>query len=123
MIGETLVYELGQQFGSKVLELRLIKRLFKPEKVESIRLRLQGSEKKVMRSIRFVPAFRPHVLLCASALGLSRKTFYRYNSILIAVYVVLIVGGTNCLTHVIDPTPAIIGGVMAAFWILNWFIR
>ena len=122
-MGEIVVFELGQKYGSKVFELKLIKRVFPAEKIETYRKKLQSSEKKVIRSIRFIPAFRPHALLSVSALGLGRSAFYRYNLPLIAVQVPLVVLGAYGLTFIITPSPPMMIGVLISVWTLNWFTR
>jgi membrane protein DedA with SNARE-associated domain len=121
--GETFVFELGKKVGPKVFQFRPIQKILKPEKIEALRLRLQASESKVMRSIRFVPAFRPHVLLCTSSIGLSRRVFYRLNSVLIITHVFLIIYGTTVIAHYIELTPIMVAGGIACMWVMNFFSR
>ncbi len=122
-VGESFVFELGQRLGSRVFEWKLVKRVVTPEKIERYRSKLQSSEKKAIRSVRFIPAFRPHSLLTVSALGLRRNAFYRYNLPLIVIHVLLVVLGAYGLTFYIHPTPGMIIGVLALIWVINWFTR
>lgn len=102
-LSELLMYELGFRFGQKLLQMRPLRKLIGPKRLEEMSGKLQESNYASVLFIRFMPILRPWILLSMSSLGLERKKFYSMGLPLLALYVPIVLAGSQALSGLAGP--------------------
>ena len=69
LIGDGLVFTLGQIYGKKVFEMRLIKKFMTPRRMMSVRSKLAKHGHWVVFAARFMPGLRTPIFLTTGATG------------------------------------------------------
>lgn len=85
--GDTIAFMLGRHFGTRLLNSRLARRIFKPRKQIRVRAYFRRYGSKVIFVARFLPGLRFSVFLSAGTLRLHPSVFFVYDSLAAALSV------------------------------------
>jgi membrane protein DedA with SNARE-associated domain len=79
--GDCIAFMLGRLFGSRLLDSRLAKRLFRPRKQIRVRAYFRKFGSKVIFIARFLPGLRFSIYLSAGTLRVRPSVFITYDSL------------------------------------------
>lgn len=100
IIGETIIYLIGKNAGTKIINKVKPGLLEKPRFVKVSQM-VSSNPKSVIFSHRFVPALRPYVLMSAASMGLKHKDFLKYHPLLITFYVTFLIFFSDQISKII----------------------
>ena len=75
VISDILLYTLGRHFGTRLLQMRLVRRILPPEKQEEIRENFHKHGVKVLLFARFLPGIRSPIFIMAGVMRLPVRLF------------------------------------------------
>lgn len=84
--GDTFTFLIGRKFGIKLLDKKIIKKIFPIEKQNQIRSFLQENARKFIFGIRFIPGMRSLIFLTAGSMQIPKKIFFQMNALSTGIY-------------------------------------
>jgi membrane protein DedA with SNARE-associated domain len=75
VISDGLLYGVGRRFGTRILELRMVRRVLPPKKQEEIRENFHKHGVKVLLFARFLPGIRSPIFIMAGVMKLPLRRF------------------------------------------------
>jgi len=79
--GDGIAFALGRLFGSRLLDIRLVQRFFRPRKQIRVRAYFRKFGSKVIFVARFLPGLRFSIFLSAGTLRVRPSVFITYDSL------------------------------------------
>ena len=79
--GDCIAFALGRLFGSRLLDSRLARRVFRPRKQIRVRAYFRKFGSKVIFVARFLPGLRFSIFLSAGTLRVRPSVFFIYDSL------------------------------------------
>jgi len=122
-IAETLMFEFGVLFGSKVLKSRLILKMLPRPKMDRLKEKLTGSTLDLVTSIRFNPILRPLQILCLASLKADRQGYYLLSYLFLIIYVPILIFLTAWLASFINIRAEWIIYLLIIVWSLGFLKR
>jgi membrane protein DedA with SNARE-associated domain len=81
LLGDTIMFFLGQRFGKSVIRFRVFRKTFTPERVDRVEASFNQHGYRVVFFARFMPGIRTVFMVLAGTLGLRYWKFLIYNFI------------------------------------------
>jgi len=81
LIGDSTIFLLGAKYGGELAKHRHLSRLLSPERIESIKEKLNAYGDKLIFSARFMPLLRAPTYFAAGTLHLPFKEFLFYDGL------------------------------------------
>jgi membrane protein DedA with SNARE-associated domain len=75
VISDVLLYGVGRRFGTRLLELRMVRRILPPEKQKEIQGNFHKHGVKVLLFARFLPGIRSPIFIMAGVMRLPLRSF------------------------------------------------
>lgn len=76
MIGDTILFLVGQRFGRRVFKWPMFRRFFTEERIAKAELQIKEHAKKICFTARFMPGLRAAVFLTAGIMKVPFRTFF-----------------------------------------------
>ena len=89
--GDCLAFMAGRLFGSRLLDSRLVQRVFRPRKQIRVRAYFRKFGSKVIFIARFLPGLRFSIYLSAGTLRVRPSVFFIYDSLAALISVPVLV--------------------------------
>jgi membrane protein DedA with SNARE-associated domain len=74
--GDTLLFRIGARLGPKLFEVKRLKSVLTPERVEAVRGRFQRYGAWTIFAARFLPGVRMPVFLLSGGFGVNQRRFW-----------------------------------------------
>jgi membrane protein DedA with SNARE-associated domain len=74
--GDTLLFRIGAKLGPKLFEVKRLKSVLTPERVEAVRGRFQRYGAWTVFAARFLPGVRMPVFLLSGGFGVTQRRFW-----------------------------------------------
>ncbi len=91
IIGESLVFLVGQYFGIKIYNLPFVKKLMPPERYNRIGKMVVRIPLRLILSIRFTPIIRPITYLAFGSFRPGYKLFIKYHAPVAILYCTFVI--------------------------------
>lgn len=76
MIGDTILFTIGQKYGRAVFEWPVFNKIFTPARISKAELQIQEHARKICFAARFMPGLRAAIFLTAGIMKVPFKTFF-----------------------------------------------
>lgn len=91
MIGDSLIFLLGQKYGMRLTRSGFFARLLSPERLETVGRTFRERGNKMLFAARFMPGLRMPMFFSAGTLGIPFRVFFFYDGLAALLSVPLIV--------------------------------
>lgn len=99
LIGDTILFFLGQKLGLKILQQKGIQKIFKPEKVRRTRAYFRKYGDKIVFFARFVAGFRAVAFFMSGAMHMKYRRFLWLDTLAALLSVPIWIGLGYALGH------------------------
>jgi membrane protein DedA with SNARE-associated domain len=122
IIGETIMFLLGQRVGPRFYKLPIIEKVMPHERYDSIGKLVHKIPMKFLMSIRFTPVGRPFVYLAFGSFRPGYKVFFRNHFPLTASYCLTILTTSFFMSKVIMKFMAAYKFYVFGIFFVIWFL-
>jgi membrane protein DedA with SNARE-associated domain len=91
MVGDSLVFLIGNYFGARLRRAPLVKKMLPPHRMKMVRRKLHEQGNKVIFAARFMPGLRTPVFFSAGTLHLPFRVFFFFDGLAALISVPTIV--------------------------------
>ena len=91
MLGDCIVYFLGSHFGGRLTQHAAFRRLFPPERLDEVKIKLHDKGDRLLFAARFMPGFRSPIFFSAGMLHIPFRRFFFYDGVAALISVPAIV--------------------------------
>ncbi len=91
MIGDSLVFTVGNLYGRRIRKIGFVKRFLPPKRMKLVRKKLHEQGYKVIFAARFMPGLRTPIFFSAGTLHLPFRVFFFFDGLAALISVPTIV--------------------------------
>ena len=95
ILGDFSAFSIGHTFGPKLLEIDFLKRKLPPEKMQSLKEKLNHNPFKVVLGIRLAPAIKPFLFMSLGILKMTKMAFFKQLATITIVHTFIL----SCLSY------------------------